>query len=109
MAATNRNLQESIRTGDFRSDLFYRLNVFPIDVPSLRERQSDIPQLAMFFLARLSKKSGKHIQGMSQATVDRLNSYSWPGNIRELQNVIDVRSFFRKVRFLNWNPISFPF
>ena len=62
IAATNRNLQESIRAGDFRSDLFYRLNVFPIDVPPLRERRSDIPQLAMFFLARFSKKFGKNIR-----------------------------------------------
>ena len=68
IAATNRNLQESIRTGDFRSDLFYRLNVFPIDVPPLRERSSDIPQLAMFFLARFSKKFGKNIQGMPRET-----------------------------------------
>ncbi len=81
MAATNRNLQESIRTGEFRSDLFYRLSVFPIDVPPLRERGSDISQLAIFFLARFSKKFGKKIQGMPRATIDRLNSYSWPGNI----------------------------
>ena len=89
MAATNRNLQESIRTGEFRSDLFYRLNVFPIDVPPLRERGSDISQLAIFFLARFSKKFGKKIQGMPRATINRLNSYSWPGNIRELQNIIE--------------------
>jgi len=89
IAATNRNLQESIRTGEFRSDLFYRLNVFPIDVPPLRERRSDILQLAMFFLARFSKQFGKNIQGLTQATVDRLTDYSWPGNIRELQNVIE--------------------
>ena len=108
MAATNRNLQESIRTGDFRSDLFYRLNVFPIDVPSLRERQSDIPQLAMFFLARLSKKSGKHIQGMSRATVDRLNSYSWPGNIRELQNVIERAVILSQSSVLELEPDLIP-
>jgi formate hydrogenlyase transcriptional activator len=89
IAATNRNLQESIKSGDFRSDLFYRLNVFPIEVPSLRERSSDIAQLAMFFLARYSKKFGKDIKGMARATVDRLAEYSWPGNIRELQNVME--------------------
>jgi formate hydrogenlyase transcriptional activator len=89
IAATNRNLQESIRTGSFRSDFFYRLNVFPIDMPPLRERRSDIPQLAMFFVARFSKKFGKKIEQMSRETVDRLTSYSWPGNIRELQNVIE--------------------
>ena len=89
IAATNRNLPESIKAGDFRSDLYYRLNVFPIDVPSLRQRGSDISQIAMFFLARFSKKFGKKIQGMPRATVDRLMSYPWPGNIRELQNVIE--------------------
>jgi formate hydrogenlyase transcriptional activator len=108
MAATNRNLQESIRTGDFRSDLFYRLNVFPIDVPPLRERNSDISQLAMFFLARLSKKSGKHIQGMSRATVDRLNSYSWPGNIRELQNVIERAVILSQSSVLELEPDLIP-
>ncbi len=89
IAATNRNLPESIKAGDFRSDLYYRLNVFPIDVPPLRQRGTDISQIAMFFLARFSKKFGKKIQGMPRATVDRLMSYSWPGNIRELQNVIE--------------------
>ena len=89
IAATNRDLQESIRTGTFRSDLFYRLNVFPMDMPPLRERGADISQLAMFFLARFSKKFGKSIQAMPRATVDLLTGYSWPGNIRELQNVIE--------------------
>ena len=89
IAATNRDLQESIRNGTFRSDFYYRLNVFPIDMPSLRERSSDIPQLAMFFLSRFAKKFGKDIQGISRTTLDRLVAYSWPGNIRELQNVIE--------------------
>jgi formate hydrogenlyase transcriptional activator len=89
IAATNRDLPEAIRTGDFRSDLFYRLNVFPIDVPPLRDRGSDIRQLAMYFLARYSKKLGKDIHGMSKDTLDRLANYSWPGNVRELQNVIE--------------------
>jgi len=108
IAATNRNLQESIRTGDFRSDLFYRLNVFPIEVPPLRERQSDIPQLAMFFLARFSKKFGKNIQGMVQATVDRLSSYSWPGNIRELQNVIERAAILSQSSVLELEPDLIP-
>ena len=89
IAATNRNLEESIRAGEFRADLFYRLNVFPVEVPPLRERSSDIPQLAMFFLARFSKKLGKEIQGMSPGTLERLSAYPWPGNVRELQNVIE--------------------
>ncbi len=89
IAATNRNLQESISAGSFRSDLYYRLNVFPLAVPPLRERRSDIFQLAMFFLVRYSRKVGKRIEGISAAAAERLNSYSWPGNIRELQNVIE--------------------
>jgi len=89
IAATNRNLEESIRAGSFRSDLFYRLNVFPLEVPALRERRSDIPQLAMFFLSRYSRNLGKKIEGISPASKDRLVNYSWPGNVRELQNVIE--------------------
>jgi formate hydrogenlyase transcriptional activator len=108
MAATNRNLQESIRAGDFRSDLFYRLNVFPIDVPPLRERRSDIPQLAMFFLARFAKKFGKDIEGMPQATVNCLASYSWPGNIRELQNIIERAVILSKSSVLELEPDLFP-
>jgi formate hydrogenlyase transcriptional activator len=108
IAATNRNLQESIRAGDFRSDLFYRLNVFPIEVPPLRERQSDIPQLAMFFLARFSKNFCKNIQGMAQSTLDRLTSYSWPGNIRELQNVIERAAILSQSTVLELEPDLIP-
>ncbi|HXU37698.1 MAG TPA: sigma 54-interacting transcriptional regulator [Blastocatellia bacterium] len=89
IAATNRNLDESAREGRFRSDLFYRLNVFPLHVPPLRERGSDIAQLAMFFLSRFGKKFGKPMDGISQETMDLLIRYPWPGNIRELQNVIE--------------------
>ncbi len=89
IAATNRDLQESVRAGRFRVDLFYRLNVFPMEVPPLRERRSDIPQLAMFFLARFSKRFGKSVDVVSDAAMDRLINYPWPGNIRELQNVIE--------------------
>jgi formate hydrogenlyase transcriptional activator len=108
IAATNRNLQESIRTGDFRSDLFYRLNVFPMDVPPLRDRGSDIPQLAMFFLARFSKKFGKNMHGIPQATVERLTSYSWPGNIRELQNVIERAVILSQSSVLELEPDLIP-
>lgn len=89
IAATNRNLEESIKAGSFRSDLYYRLNVFPLEVPPLRERRSDIPALATFFLARYSRNQGKKIESISAAAMERLKSYSWPGNIRELQNVIE--------------------
>jgi len=89
IAATNRNLGDAVKAGRFRSDLFYRVNVFPLDVPPLRDRQSDIPKLAIFFLERFSKKFGKRIDSVSQATMDQLVRYGWPGNIRELQNVIE--------------------
>jgi transcriptional regulator with GAF, ATPase, and Fis domain len=89
IAATNRALEEAIRAGRFRADLFYRLNVFPLAVPPLRERRSDIPQLVMFFLQRFAKKFGKRIESLSQGTMDRLVAYPWPGNVRELQNIIE--------------------
>ncbi len=108
IAATNRDLEESIRKGAFRSDLFYRLNVFPVDMPPLRERRSDIPQLAMFFLARFSKKFGKDIQGIPRATLDRLVSYSWPGNIRELQNVIERAAILSQRSVLELEPDLVP-
>ena len=89
IAATNRNLQESISAGSFRPDLYYRLSVFPLEVPPLRERRSDIPQLAKFFLSRYSRNLGKRMDGISAAATEKLKSYSWPGNVRELQNVIE--------------------
>jgi formate hydrogenlyase transcriptional activator len=89
IAATNRDLKEAMQEGRFRSDLFYRLNVFPVQVPPLRDRRSDIHLLVKFFLGRFSKKFGKKVDGVSQPTMDRLVRYSWPGNIRELENVIE--------------------
>ena len=89
IAATNRDLEEAVRAGRFRADLFYRLNVFPLRVPPLRERASDIPQLAMFFLSRFAKRFGRQVDTIASETMDRLVSYPWPGNIRELQNVIE--------------------
>jgi formate hydrogenlyase transcriptional activator len=89
IAATNRDLERSIQTGQFRSDLFYRLNVFPLKVPSLRDRRSDIPQLVTFCLSRLSKKFGKKVDTIHQETMEKLMNYPWPGNVRELQNVIE--------------------
>src|SRR5882724_5912675 len=88
IAATNRDLQEAVRTGRFRPDLFYRLNVFPIEVPPLRERRSDIAQLAMYFMERSARKSGRPMQAIASETLCRLADYDWPGNVRELQNVI---------------------
>jgi len=89
IAATNRDLAEAVRAGRFRADLFYRLNVFPIEVPPLRERRTDIPQLATFFVSRFARKFGKRVEAVSKETLDRLMAYPWPGNIRELQNVIE--------------------
>ncbi|HEU0252526.1 MAG TPA: sigma 54-interacting transcriptional regulator, partial [Pyrinomonadaceae bacterium] len=89
ICATNRNLQDSISEGTFRSDLYYRLNVFPLEVPPLRERSADIPQLAMFFLTRFARNLGKRIDGISTAATEKLTNYSWPGNVRELQNLIE--------------------
>jgi formate hydrogenlyase transcriptional activator len=89
IAATNRDLREAVESGRFRSDLFYRLNVFPIGLPPLRERRSDIPQLVAFYIARFSKRLGKKIDGVSRESMQNLTNYPWPGNIRELQNVIE--------------------
>jgi len=89
VAATNRNLQADIAAGTFRSDLFYRLNVFPIEVPPLRERREDIPTLVEYFIDRCVREVGKNITGIDKNSLDLLQSYSWPGNIRELQNVIE--------------------
>jgi PAS domain S-box-containing protein len=89
IAATNRDVQTAIEAGTFRSDLYYRLNVFPIEMPSLHERRDDIPLLVEYFIDRYASKSGKKIRSIAKTTLDRLKSYAWPGNIRELQNVVE--------------------
>jgi len=89
IAATNRDLRAAIAAGSFRSDLFYRLNVFPIRVPPLRERTDDIPLLVEHFIQHYAKRAGKNISTVTENTLELLKSYSWPGNIRELQNVIE--------------------
>ena len=89
IAATNRNLEEWVAAGRFRSDLFYRLNVFPIELPPLRSRRSDIPLLVSFFLERFTSKFGRKIDAVDNQTMDLLMDYAWPGNIRELQNIIE--------------------
>ena len=89
VAATNRDLEAAIRAGEFREDLFYRLNVFPMAVPALRERPDDIVELALHFLQRFSQKTGRFFRGITPATIERLRSYDWPGNVRELENVIE--------------------
>ena len=89
IAATNRNLEDAIVEGTFRLDLFYRLNVFPIEMPPLRERKEDIPMLLDYFIKRYADKAGKRISGVDKRTIELFTTYSWPGNIRELQNVIE--------------------
>jgi formate hydrogenlyase transcriptional activator len=89
IAATNRDLPQAIREGRFRSDLYYRLNVVPLNIPPLRERRADIGPLALYFLARHAKKAGRPIRGIATATLDRLFNYHWPGNVRELENLIE--------------------
>ena len=89
VAATNRNLEEAVEEGLFRRDLFYRLAVFPIHLPPLRERREDIPALADHFLAKLANRLGREFSGIDAESMDCLIEYSWPGNIRELQNVIE--------------------
>jgi transcriptional regulator with GAF, ATPase, and Fis domain len=89
LAATNRDLQKAMAAGTFRQDLFYRLNVFPIHIPPLRERTGDIPVLVEYFVDRFARKAGKNIRSIEKRALELLESYSWPGNIRELQNVIE--------------------
>ena len=89
IAATNRDLVRAVADGSFRRDLFYRLNVFPVEMPPLRERREDIPQLVNYFIGRYAKRAGKAFQRINVRTLDHLRSYPWPGNVRELQNVIE--------------------
>jgi formate hydrogenlyase transcriptional activator len=89
IAATNRNLREMVEAGRFRSDLYYRLNVLPLQLPPLRERRSDIPGLVALCVSRFAKRFGKKVEGVSKETMARLTTYPWPGNIRELQNVME--------------------
>jgi len=89
VAATNRDLKAAVAYGTFRQDLFYRLNVFAVEVPPLRERKQDILMLAEYFVQRYGKLAGKNIRSIDKKTIDILASYDWPGNIRELQNVIE--------------------
>jgi transcriptional regulator with PAS, ATPase and Fis domain len=89
VAATNRDLKAAVANGTFREDLYYRLNVFPLDVPPLRARRTDIPLLVEYFIDRYGRKAGRSIRSVDKKTLQLLQSYPWPGNIRELQNVIE--------------------
>jgi Nif-specific regulatory protein len=89
IAATNRDLEQSIKNGSFREDLFYRLNVVPLRVPPLRQRREDIPLLANWFVRKFSEQTGRQVTGLSREARALLTAYDWPGNVRELQNVIE--------------------
>jgi len=89
IAATNRHMEEEVRKGRFREDLWYRLNIFPITVPPLRERSEDIPLLVEYFVSSISKRMGKTIDSIPSVVMDALKNYSWPGNIRELENILE--------------------
>jgi formate hydrogenlyase transcriptional activator len=113
IGATNRDLEAAITEGTFRNDLFYRLNVFPIEIPPLRERKEDIPLLVEYFIDRFARKAGKSIRGINKKTLDLLMSYPWPGNIRELQNVVErsvivgeTENFFVDESWLSRKPLA---
>jgi formate hydrogenlyase transcriptional activator len=89
LAATHRDLKAAVAAGTFREDLFYRLNVIPIQLPSLRERVDDIPLLVEYFIGRYAKKTGKDIKKIKKKTLELFQAYKWPGNIRELQNLVE--------------------
>jgi DNA-binding NtrC family response regulator len=89
IAATNRDLRAALEDGTFREDLYYRLNVVPIEIPPLRDRKEDIPYLVRYFVDKLSPESGGRVRGITDAAIDKLMQYSWPGNVREIENVIE--------------------
>jgi formate hydrogenlyase transcriptional activator len=107
IAATHRHLPTAVAAKTFREDLFYRLDVFLVRMPSLRERVADIPLLSEYFMKRFSHKMGKKIQGISSETIELLKSYSWPGNIRELQNVIERAVIMAETSTLHVDPSWF--
>jgi transcriptional regulator with GAF, ATPase, and Fis domain len=89
IAATNRELRSAVASGRFREDLFYRLNVFPIEMPPLRDRRADIPMLVEYFASRFGARLGRKLEAIDRDTMQRLTDYPWPGNVRELQNVVE--------------------
>jgi len=104
ISATNRDLASAVREKTFREDLFYRLNVFPIELPPLRDRKEDIPLLAHYMLSKYAMQIGKPIDGIGPETIERLQAYHWPGNIRELQNVLERAAILATGRVLEIGP-----
>jgi DNA-binding NtrC family response regulator len=109
ISATNRDLEQAVKEGSFREDLYYRLNVFSITLPPLRERKSDIPLIARFFLKRFARSMNKSVTDISPETLDMLMKYNWPGNIRELRNVIERAMVGAKGSRIDPGDLSFPF
>lgn len=108
VAATNRNLTEEVRAGRFRSDLYYRLNVFPVHVPALRERLEDIPLLVAHFAAKYGARFGRKISRVDSTTMDLLQSHSWPGNVRELENVVERAVILSRSGVLHFDAAALP-
>jgi formate hydrogenlyase transcriptional activator len=108
IAASNRDLEKAVQEGRFRADLYYRLNVLPITLPALRQRRSDIPLLTAFFVERFARQFGKQISGVAQDTMDLLSRYDWPGNIRELQNVVERAVVLSRTPVLKLGPDLLP-
>jgi formate hydrogenlyase transcriptional activator len=106
ITATNRNLVDEVGAGRFRSDLYYRLSVFPVEIPALRQRAVDIPLLARFFLNKYAKKFGKRFDDIDPAGLEQLRQYAWPGNVRELQNVIERAVILSQGPMLEIAPLS---
>lgn len=106
ISATNKDLAETMKTGEFRSDLFYRLNVISINLPPLRERRDDIPLLVKYFLKIFNKKFNRDIEGIEKDVLELFNSYPWPGNIRELENVVERAVALEKGKFVTTKSLS---
>jgi transcriptional regulator with GAF, ATPase, and Fis domain len=104
IAATNRDLEQAIASGQFRADLYYRLNVIPLRVPPLRERRSDIAQLAMYFMEHFARKFGRQVKGIATSTLERMLHYDWPGNVRELANLIERAVILSSGPVLHFEP-----
>jgi transcriptional regulator with GAF, ATPase, and Fis domain len=105
LAATNKNLKKEIRKGGFRKDLFYRINVIKINVPPLRDRKEDIPLLVRYFIAKYSHENSKYITGISNKAMDALKEYSFPGNVRELANIIESAVVLTRERKIKFNDL----
>jgi transcriptional regulator with GAF, ATPase, and Fis domain len=108
IAATNRDLKAAVAKGAYREDLYYRLNVFPVEMPPLRARRADIPLLVEYFVDRYARKAGKSIRRVDKKTLQLLQSYPWPGNIRELQNVIERSVIVCETEIFTVDEVGYP-